>query len=215
MKYKKLNFNYDKNKLLKEVFQHEHNFIEIPATKEFLQYRPFDIVDPKLYDQVTTISSLEITKGHIPSWQGYSFTHVPGDRMSAYGGNTLRLKYENWCWKDDANCDYLKFIVNELGFTQIQNIRAMVINPPGFGPVHCDVPPAVDYYKEHTSVTFNLEDGGQPLIALIDNQKVECNDPCFLFEDNCWHGVGQVTSRRTQLRINGKMNRGKLNEYIS
>lgn len=214
MKYKKLNFNYDKNKLLNEVFKHEHNFTEIPATKEFLQYRPFDIVDPVLYDQVTTVSSLGITKGPIPSWQGYSFTHVPSDRMSTYGGNTLRLKYENWCWKEDADCDYLKFIVNELGFTHIQNIRAMVIKPPGFGPVHCDVPPAIDYYKEHTSVTFNLEDGGQPLIALINNQQIECNDPCFLFEDNCWHGVGQVTSRRTQLRINGKVNQEKFNNYL-
>jgi hypothetical protein len=215
MKYKKLNFIYDKDKLIEEVFQHEKEFIEIPATKEFLQYRPFDIVDPAWYDQVTTVSNLGINKGTIPSWSGYSFTHVPGDKMSFYGGNALRLKYEEWVWRNDANCPYLKSIVDTLGFTQIQNIRSMVLQPPGFGPVHCDAPPSHDYYNTHVSITLNLEDGGMPLIALIDGQYVECNDTCFIFEDNCWHGVGQVTSRRTQLRINGKVNQGKLNEYLS
>ena len=215
MKYKKLNYQYDKERLLNEIFQHEHEFVDIPASKEYLKFRPFDLVDALLYDQITTVSSQGINKGRISSWQGYSFTHVLEDQMSVYGGNTLRLKYENWIWKNNANCDYLKTIVNDLGFTQIQNIRAMIIHPPGFGPVHCDIPSNIDYYKDHTSVTINLEDGGQPLVALIDNQKVECNDPCFIFEDNCWHGVGQVTSRRTQLRINGKVDQEKLNEYLS
>jgi hypothetical protein len=91
----------------------------------------------------------------------------------------------------------------------------MVLQPPGFGPVHCDAHPSHDYYNTHISITLNLEDGGMPLIALIDDQQVECNDSCFIFEDNCWHGVGQVSSRRTQLRINGKVNQGKLNEYLS
>ena len=42
----------------------------------------------------------------------------------------------------------------------------------------------------------------------------EFNDPCFIFQDNCWHGVGIVSSRRTQLRINGKVDSTILNKYL-
>ena len=43
----------------------------------------------------------------------------------------------------------------------------------------------------------------------------EFNDPCFIFEDDCWHGVGQVSSRRTQVRINGIVNQDILSSYLA
>lgn len=213
--YHKLNFNYNKELLLAEIFQHKKEFMDIPASAEYLKYRPFDIVDKELYDQVTTLSSSGIIKkGSIPSWKGYSFTHVPNVTLSTYGSNNLRLKHDLWEWKENSNCDYLKSLVKDLGFFEIQNIRAMVIEASGFGPVHCDVPPNINYYDNHTSVTFNLEDGGQSLIAKIQDKFYEFNDPCFIFQDNCWHGVGIVSSRRTQLRINGKADLKTLNKYL-
>ena len=213
--YHKLNFSYNREFLLKEIFQHEQEFVDIPASAEYLKFRPFDIVDTALYEQVTTVSmSGVIKKGSVPSWRGYSFTHIPNNSLSSYGSNSLRFKPEQWVWKDNSNCKYLKSLIEELGFIEIQNIRAMIIEPTGFGPVHCDVPPNIDYYKNHTSVTFNLEDGGQPLIAKIQDNMYEFNDPCFIFQDNCWHGVGIVSSRRTQLRINGKVDSTILKKYI-
>jgi hypothetical protein len=216
MNYKKLNYSYKKDIVLEEIFQHRSKFVDIPASKEFLKSRPFSIVDESLYDQVTTVSTNSgIVKGTIPSWKGFSFTYVPTDPITVYGGNMSRIKHEIWQWKPESNCPYIQEIVKDLGFTQIQNIRAMIIEPPGFGPVHCDVPPTIDYYKDHTSITLNLEDGGLPLIAKIQETLYEFNDPCFIFEDNCWHGVGQVSSRRTQLRINGIVDKVKLNEILS
>ena len=214
MKYQKLSFNYDKEILLKEIFQHSQNFVDIPASKEYLQYRPFDIVDNTLYENVTTVSKSGVQRGTIPTWKGYSFSHVPLDPMSMYGGNVFKLKHETWEWKKYSNCSYIQLLAEQLGFVQIQNVRSMVIEPPGFGPVHCDIPEDSDYYKNHISITFNIENGGVPLIAMIDGSLVECDDPCFVFQDNCWHGVGVVTSRRTQLRINGVVDYQKFSQYI-
>jgi hypothetical protein len=214
MKYQKLSFNYDRELLLKEIFQHSNNFVDIPAAKEYLAYRPFDIVDKRMYDNVTTVSKLGVQPGTISSWKGYSFTYVPIDPMSTYGGNFFKLKHEIWQWKKHSNCPYIQSLTEQLGFVQIQNVRSMVIEPPGFGPVHCDIPEDSDYYNNHISITFNIENGGVPLIAMINESLVECDDPCFIFQDNCWHGVGIVKSRRTQLRINGVIDYQRFSQFI-
>ena len=212
-RYAGLNFSYDKENVTKEILQ--HRFTEIPAIKKFLNLRPFDLVEKSLYDKVTVLTDHGIVQGSIPSWKGYSFTHVPGDMMSNYGGNLSRIKHENWIWKDDANCPYIKQLVENLGFTSVQNVRAMVLDSPGFGPVHNDLPPDSNYYDNHISITLNITDGGQPLVAMIDGNLVEINDACFMFRDDCWHGVGLVSSQRIQLRINGIVDETKLNEILS
>lgn len=213
IRFAKLNFSYDKEKVKDEILQHD--LINIPATKEFLSLRPFDLVDPSLYENVTTFSGRGVVEGKIPSWKGYSFTEIPGDILSSYGGNLSRLKSDNWVWKASANAPYIKEIVDCLGFTQVQNVRAMVIDPPGFGPVHNDLPPESNYFDNHVSVTLNVADGGECLVAMIDNKLIEINSDCFLFRDDCWHGVRQVSSRRIQLRINGMVNREKFSKLIS
>jgi hypothetical protein len=211
--YAKLNFSYDKEKVAEEILQ--YRFTEIPAIKKFLSLRPFDIVEKSLYDKVTVLTEHGIIPGSIPSWKGYSFTHVPGDIMSSYGGNLSRIKHENWVWKDDANCPYIKQLVSDLGFISTQNVRAMVLEPPGFGPVHNDVPPESNYYENHISVTLNIKNGGQPLTAMINNSLIEIDDDCFMFRDDCWHGVNSVASQRIQLRINGIVDKDRLNEILS
>lgn len=212
-RYLRLNFSYDKARVAKEILQHQ--FTDIPAIKQFLNLRPFDLVKKELYDNVTVLTEYGIVPGTIPSWKGYSFTHVPGDTMSSYGGNLSRIKHKNWAWKADANCPYIKELVSRLGFTSVQNVRAMLLDPPGFGPVHNDVPPDSNYYNNHVSITLNIADGGQPLVAMIDNNLVEFNDDCFIFRDDCWHGVGLVSSQRIQLRINGIVDEARLNEILS
>lgn len=213
IRYARLNFSYDKEILKSEIFQ--HRFVDIPAIKEFLSLRPFDIVDPILYEKITVLTSRGILTGELPSWKGYSFTEISGDTISSYGGNLSRIRSDDWQWKDDANCPYIKQIVNELGFIKIQNVRAMLLDPPGFGPVHNDVPPDSNYYDNHVSITLNVANGGQPLIALIGNKLVECNDDCFIFRDDCWHGVGLVESQRIQLRINGIVDSTIFSKFIS
>lgn len=212
-RYLRLNFSYDKARVAKEILQHQ--FTDIPAIKQFLNLRPFDLVKKELYDNVTVLTEYGIVPGSVPSWKGYSFTHVPGDTMSSYGGNLSRIKHENWAWKDSANCPYIKELVSQLGFTSVQNVRAMLLDPPGFGPVHNDVPTDSNYYDNHVSITLNIADGGQPLVAMIDNNLVEFNDECFIFRDDCWHGVGLVSSQRIQLRINGIVDEARLNEILS
>jgi hypothetical protein len=211
-RYARLNFSYDKEKVKQEILQHTPT--DIPAIKQYLDLRPFDLVPKSLYEKITVVTDQGIVKGEIPSWQGYSFTHVPGDRMSAYGGNLTRIKFDNWEWKADANCPYIQELVNSLGFEQIQNVRSMMLDPPGFGPVHNDVPPNSDYYNNHVSITLNISNGGKPLVALIDNTLREFDDDCFIFRDDCWHGVGLVDMPRIQLRINGKMNADRLASLI-
>jgi hypothetical protein len=219
-KYKKLNYVYDKSQVLDEIYKNTEKFYEILALKENFKKRPFSIVPDEFYERVDSrhpynkeFNGKKIP-GTISSWEGYNFTYVPGDRDSVYGRNSDRAKGQEWMWKPEVTCDYLKKIVQDLGFVSIQNIRAMIINPGGFGPVHKDDSES-SYYKKYTSVTLNLEDGGQPLTAQIDGEFYEFNDPCFIFEDDCWHGVGQVSSRRTQVRINGIVNQDILSSYLS
>lgn len=212
IRYSKLNFSYDKKKLADEIQKHE--FTDIPAIRQFLNLRPFDLVEKSLYDKVTLITERGIIPGELPSWKGYSFTHVPGDMLSSYGSNLSRMRYEDWVWKDDADCPYIKELISKLGFVKVQNVRAMTLEPPGFGPVHNDVPPHSKYYDNHVSITFNISDGGMPLVALIDDKLIEINDDCFIFRDDCWHGVGLVSSKRVQLRINGIIDEKKLNEIL-
>jgi hypothetical protein len=213
LRYAKLNFSYNKEKVKEEILQHK--FIDIPAIEKFLSLRKFDLVDSKLYDKITVITDNGIVHKELPSWRGYSFTHIPGDRFSSYGGNLSRIKTDNWQWKEDANCSYIKELVTSLGFINVQNVRAMLLDPPGFGPVHNDLPPDSTYYDNHVSITLNVADGGLPLVAMIDGSLKEINDDCFLFRDDCWHGVGLVTSQRIQLRINGIVDEVRLNEILS
>jgi len=214
-KYKKLNYVYDKDKVLAEVFAQSSNFVNIFSRRETFKKRPFSIVPDEMYESIDAIEADgKVVPGAISSWKGFNFTHIPGDRSSTIGQNKDRLSKENWQWKPDVECPYLKRIVQDLGFISIQNVRAMVMQPGGFGPVHSDILLKNSYYQTHTSVTLNLEDGGQPLTALIDGKMYELNDPCFVFEDDCWHGVGIVSSRRTQLRINGIVDYNILNNYL-
>ena len=211
-RYARLKFSYDKEQVRKEIAQHTSS--DIPAIKQFLDLRPFDLVNADLYNKITVLTEKGIVKGELPSWKGYSFTHVPGDVMSAYGGNLTRIKFESWEWKPESNCPYIQEIVKKLGFEQIQNVRSMTLEPPGFGPVHNDLPPASNYYSNHVSVTLNISDGGQPLTALINGDLKTFNDNCFMFRDDCWHGVGLVTSKRIQLRINGTVNENTFKKFI-
>ena len=214
-KYKKVNYPYDKDKVLAEIFSQSSNFVNIFSRRETFKNRPFSIVPDEMYEKVDAIEANgKLVPGAISSWKGFNFTHIPGDLSSNIGQNKDRLIKENWEWKPDVQCQYLKKIVQDLGFVSIQNIRAMVMQPGGFGPVHSDIVLKNDYYQKHTSVTLNIEDGGQPLTALIDGKMYELNDSCFVFEDDCWHGVGIVSSRRTQLRINGVVDYNIFNTYL-
>ena len=214
-KYKKLNYVYNKDKVLTEIFAQTSNFVNIFSRRETFKQRPFSIVPDEMYEKVDAIESNgKLVPGVISSWKGFNFTHIPGDTISNIGQNKDRLTKENWEWKPAVECTYLKKIVQDLGFISIQNVRAMVMQPGGFGPVHSDILLKNSYYQKHTSVTLNIENGDQPLTALIDGEMYELNDPCFVFEDDCWHGVGIVSSRRTQLRINGVVDYNIFNTHL-
>lgn len=218
-KYRKVKYDYDKEKLLEEIYKHEDMFFKILALKENFKKRPFSIVPEDYYDKVESREPYgpldgKRIEGSISTWKGFNFTHIPGEPVSKYGRNSNRLTHENWEWRPDVECDYLKKIVNDLGFVSIQNVRVMTIYPGGFGPVHIDASPESLYYDNHISITLNVEDGGQPLVAQIDGSLYEFNDRCFIFKDDCWHGVGLVNSRRTQIRINGTVDQKILNMYL-
>lgn len=201
--YRKLNFEYNKIKLTKEILSNAGHFHQMPPDFLTIKKRKFSILDSGDYEKLTLVNGDKILKGQYDSWKGLCFTHKKGEYVSLSGKNNLRSLLKEWSWREDLNSNYLIQIVNELGFYEIQNVRVMIIDTNNFGPVHKD---ACDenYYDDHVSVTLNLEDGGKPLLALINEELIEINDDAFIFCDNCWHGVGRVNSRRIQVRINGK-----------
>ena len=218
MHYKKLNYQYDHSKVIEEIYRNQNQFVEISASMAASEGRPFDIVSKELYDQVkfgsTESNDQTNVQRTIPSWYGFCFTYISGNNESLIGKNKFRLSKASWIWRPDINCPYIQKIARDLGYIKLQNVRAMMINPPGFGPVHRDVYPGLGYFKTHTSITLNIESGGQPLVAQFDSKFNELNDECYIFNDDCWHGVGVVTSRRTQLRFNGTVNLDSLKKYF-
>lgn len=203
--YQKLNFKFSKKKLIEEVLSNSMHFHQMPPDFLTLKTRKFSIINGGDYDKVTVAGVNAVLQGQIDSWKGLCFTYKKGEAISKSGKNSLRSYLNDWSWRKDLNCSYLIEIVKELGFYEIQNVRVMIIEPGGFGPVHKDAC-AENYYNDHVSVTLNLADGGKPLLALINEELIEINDDAFVFCDNCWHGVGKVNSRRIQIRINGKSN---------
>jgi hypothetical protein len=210
----KLKFPFDKERLRQEVLSCESKFRDIPANREGVRGRPFDLVPRELYDEITYFDGQTVVKGRLPSWRGLSFTHIPGVERSLGGSNVLRTQDARWEFRTDLTFDYLKSLIKVFGFSELQNIRAMVLDPPGFGPVHIDLAPTSNYYEQHVSVTLSIDDGGQPLAAFWDGEYHHLSEDCFVFRDDCWHGVGIVTRRRIQVRINGRMDPDQLRRWI-
>jgi len=204
IKYQKLFYEYDKNKLINEILSNRPYFHHMPPDFLTLKRRKFSLIDGKDYNDLTIVHESNIIAGKINSWQGVSFTYKKGLNESKSGKNSLRSQYDEWNWRYELNSNYLQEIVKELGFYEVQNVRAMIIDPPGFGPVHKDACQP-GYYDKNISVTLNLQNGSKPLVALLDDSLVEIDEDVFIFQDDCWHGVGTVVSQRIQVRINGKV----------
>jgi len=216
IRFAKVNLDYDKHKLASEVLGLRKNFKSIPAHKKWARMHPKIFVGTqKEIEEVTVVDSdRQLVKRKLHPWYGASLTHVPGEYLSNLGTNEIRNSSTSaWEWREDISAPYLRSIVELLNFEQLHSVRVMMLPANSIGLVHMDS--GGDYYKDHISLTLNVENGGSPILFLEKDKiySVE-NESAFLFRDDCYHGVPRVVSDRIQIRINGRPNKKVLSDLI-
>jgi hypothetical protein len=205
IRFGRLDFAVDKPKLQAECDSTRSSWHELPTLKRFLDAPPFDVVPRAL---LAEMSYLDDRSGHVEfrtyrSWQGCSLTHLPNEPASRTGTVRLRNRHKSaWSWR--GAFPYLQHLCETLGFHQLHTVRVLALAPGSFGPVHIDDPRG-DYYRDDcVSVTVNVADGGARLLYLDHGRVCAAEGDCFIFADDCWHGVTMTSKERLQLRISGR-----------
>ena len=141
------------------------------------------------------------------AWKGTSLTYR-NDLKTA--SNTGAYRFRNnaidaeWDWREDIAVPYIRQLVESLQFVRLHTVRVFWLNAGSIGMVHNDDPTQTYYKDKGFSLTLNLKSGGSPLVFLNGDQRHDVHPgKCFIFKDDCWHGVPQVSSTRMQIRING------------
>ena len=216
IRFAKLNFNYDSEKLKTEILQLESQFKSMPALDVWAkQHSLIDVGTLSEIQEITVISKDgNVQRKKYSAWRGLSITHLPSLPLSTIGTNSIRNRSAvNWEWRKDVNAPYLRQLAESFNFKQIHSVRIMMLPAESIGLVHVDS--TQDYYKNNVSITLNVTNGGSPIIFEQDGITHSVKDDCaFLFRDDCYHGVPRVVSDRIQVRINGAPNNDVLSKLV-
>lgn len=216
VKFAELDFNYDREKLEKEILSIRSVFEQMPAS--MLWARPHKDINVGTHKEILTVTVIDpednIIHRELPSWEGLSLTYIPGQPKSVLGGNRYRNTHNgSWSWRDDVEVPYLKELVESLQFEELHSVRIMVLPAGSIGLVHVDSTDT--YYLNNISVTLNVNSGGSPIIFKRGESTYSVEEPgAFLFQDNCPHGVPRVYQDRVQVRINGRPNKEFVNALL-
>lgn len=216
IRFAAVNIEYDQHKLASEALSLRKFYKAIPAHKKWARLHPKIFVGTeKEINEVTVVDDDHLMINRkLPSWYGLSLTHIPGEKWSDLGSNNVRNdSTEAWVWRSDVDAPYLRELVESLEFDQLHSVRVMLLPTNSIGLVHMDS--AGNYYKEHVSLTLNVNSGGSPIIFLEKDRTYSIeSDRAFLFRDDCYHGVPRVRDTRIQIRINGRPNIKKLSALV-
>jgi hypothetical protein len=236
--YAKLNINYNKELFVEEYDKYIlPDSVPIvsgrgawASTREINKH--WGMVSEDIYD----LSDYQEKDGSIvkrgyPTWQGTSLVFVDSQddviRKTSYHGSVgVRNTYKDqqkYSFKEKfSNLEIVKFI-KSLPIKDIIGVRCVSLPAGTYATIHRDANgmpgklhlSSIMYnhlWKDgFISITLNLTNGGQPLFYSVDsneNQPLLADDPCYMFNDYFWHGVPVVDSRRRQIRITAKPDKG-------
>lgn len=209
IRFAQLTYMFDKPRLRAEIDATRGEWRDLPTLRQFLEEPPFDVVPRAL---LAEMSCYDYRTGRIESrtyksWRGCSLTHLPGDALSRTG--TVRLRnHHRSAWKWRGAFPYTQHLCDALGFRELHTVRVLALGPNTFGPVHIDDPRGHYYRDDCVSVTLSIAEGGASLLYLDNGRISAAEGDCFIFADDCWHGVTMTSEERLQLRISGRAGDG-------
>jgi hypothetical protein len=208
IRFANLKFDYDQQRVADEIGSLK-DLHDLPAKEAALneQWRIPLFTDEQVNN--TTYWSDELSTTIVkkyPAWQGIGLTKLGNNRHSLGGAVRIRNHNANgnWTWRDDLSVSYIRETVERLGFKEIHTVRVLMLPAGGIGLIHNDDVNNTYVNNNGFSVTLNIDNGGSPLVYVEDGVRYDLYpDKAFIFSDNCWHGVPQVSRKRIQLRISG------------
>jgi hypothetical protein len=209
--YCPLDFDFDRDRMGRELLGTRHGWRHLPPIKRFATApRYFEVAGPEFYAKAEYVDVDENGdfvrhEGH-PTWSGCSLTSTPQNQNSVSGSFGLRAKFDDWAWQPQFDVPYTRSVIERLPYTQIEIVRIMSIDTDGFGPVHVDIRND-DLWEEkgYAATTFMLDSGGVDMLVQRGDRRFAANAPVFFFKDCFPHGVPPVKSTRLLLRVTGKV----------
>jgi hypothetical protein len=209
--YCPLNFDFDPERMSRELLDTRSGWRHLPPIKRFATApRYFEVAASEFYSKSEYVEVDE--KGEFvyhpgdPTWSGCSLTSTPQNKNSGAGSFGLRAKFDDWAWQPQFDIPYTRSVIERLPYTQIEIVRIMSIDIDGFGPVHVDTRND-DLWEEmgYAATTFMLLSGGVDMQVQKGDLRFAANAPVFFFKDCFPHGVPPVKSTRLLLRVTGKV----------
>ena len=142
------------------------------------------------------------------TWRSRDLTKPP-QRSSNVRLSSARLRNNDntrhWVWDPELTVPYIRSVIESMNWQCIQLVRVITMDPDCIGLVHIDDPMGFYYGVDNRnlSVTFSVLDGGSPLVFKNNGELHNADANCFIFRDDCFHGVPRTQSRRVQVRISG------------
>jgi hypothetical protein len=209
--YCPLDFDFDRQRMSRELLNTRDSWRHLPTIKRFATAPYyFEVAAAEFYAKAEYVE-LDGTGGSIyhsgnPTWSGCSLTSTPRSKNSVAGSFGLRAKFDDWTWQPQFAVPYTRSVVERLPYTQIEIVRIMTIDAGGFGPVHVDIRnDELWEEKGYAATTFMLESGGTDMLIQRGDRRFAANAPAFFFKDCYPHGVPPVKSLRLLLRVTGKV----------
>lgn len=230
--YCKLDLDFDKETFVKEYDEFIlPNSVPIANGEKSWQLtrevnKKWNMVDPEVYDLCDIQSESGIVKRGSEQWLATSLIELVTDNkdllfLSRLGSVAVRnnlLNNGEYKFKElYKNLSIVKWI-QTLPIKKFIGVRCVSLKPGTFASIHRDennlqhhkngtsLPRNVLWESGFISITINITDGDQPLFYSLNSKMEESfkvNDPVYMFNDYCPHGVPVVSSRRRQIRVTG------------
>ena len=208
IRFANLNFDYDCDRVAEEIrnltiMQDLISNKSKMANQERLPLFTKQQLDKVIWDTDITPQNADKSKG---IWKSCSLTYLDAHKeRSLLGQPGLRNNHIiPWQWREDIHIPYIKQIVSAFNFKVLTTVRVLTMDAGCIGLVHNDDLEGKFYKSLGYSVTLNVSDGGSTLVYTENGQRRDLKpDKCFVFRDDCWHGIPETTSHRIQIRING------------
>lgn len=220
IRFANLDFDYDQKILKEEILSISSSNMQNLSAKSIVlsdQWRIPLFSDEQINDTTIIDDNGNLIRKKNPGWIGIGLTMLPENTKSKGGAVRIRNSNtnESWVWREDIQTPYIRELVELLGFKTLHTIRIMMLPAGSIGLVHND---DVDrnYYKNgRLSVTFNVDDGGSPLVFLEKDKRYDMfPNKTFIFRDDCWHGIPQVSRQRIQVRMSGIIDEENLESLL-
>ena len=209
IRFANLNLDYDQDRVAEEI--RNLTILEelIPNKDKISDQNILPLFTQQQLDNVIWGADINDDNADKPKgiWKSCSLTYLDNEYKDKSMLGQPGLRNSNitpWQWRTDIDIPYIRQIADSLNFKMLTTVRVLTMDAGCIGLVHNDDPEGKFYKSLGYSVTLNVSDGSTSMVYTENNRRQELKpDKCFVFRDDCWHGIPETTSHRIQIRING------------